>query len=451
MPIRWRVVFITVGTLAIALVLSGILTLTVLRSTLITHADDQLKAVVKVISTAPSNLTIGMPSNFALRIDHANGLREEVIPVQYESHPDFDACALLPSGSFANVGSKSGFGQWRCLRVLLPGLNIAATIVLPLDDVDRTSAGMANVLIVSGLGLALLGGLGAYLMTQRALRPLRDIERTAATIASGDLTERITTAPVNTEVGSLGASLNVMLARIASAFAARTESEARMRQFVADASHELRTPLAAVRGYGELYRMGAIQSQEELDDTMGRIEQSATRLGVLVEDLLHLARLDNNEPPTLTDVDLLTLACDGAADAAAIDQHRRIRVTGLQAETAPSVIVRGDAARLQQVVMNLVSNVLAHTPSTADLTIAVGQDGDFGVLEVRDTGPGIPAADRQRVFERFYRLDASRSRSQGGAGLGMAIVAAIVGSHGGTVELASPPLGTQVVVRIPLP
>jgi two-component system OmpR family sensor kinase len=207
-----------------------------------------------------------------------------------------------------------------------------------------------------------------------------------------------------------------------------------MRQFVADASHELRTPLAAVRGYAELYRQGAVREPDDIASAMSRIEGEAGRMGGLVEDLLTLARLDEQRPLAISPVDLTVLAADAAQDARAIDPGRRITVQGKSGPLRP-VVVQGDEAKLRQVVANLMSNALHHTPAGTPVELAVGLGSTPGqaVVEVRDHGPGVDPEKARKVFERFYRADPSRSRGTGGNGLGLAIAAAIVGSHHGRI------------------
>jgi two-component system OmpR family sensor kinase len=248
--------------------------------------------------------------------------------------------------------------------------------------------------------------------------------------------------------------MNVMLDRVEREIAARAQSEARMRRFLADASHELRTPLTSVRGFAELYRRGGTPPGPPLDEAMRRIEDEAGRMGVLVDDLLTLAHLDEERPMDSHPVDLLEIAADTIRDARARVPDRQVRLAGLGPSLAPVVVV-GDEARLRQVPANLVANALAHTPPDAKITVRVGvaeaasapavavgakRPGLMGVIEVSDTGPGIPPAHVPHIFERLYRVSQSRSRAEGGAGLGLAIVAAIVRAHGGRVELA--PSGT---------
>lgn len=328
-----------------------------------------------------------------------------------------------------------------------------ATIALPLGDITSTVHRAALLLWSSAVAILVIGVIAGTWAVRRSLRPLTEIEDTAAAIAAGDLSRRVPTAPETTEVGRLGAALNGMLSQIERAFGARTASEERMRRFVADASHELRTPLATIRGYGELYRMGALTEKDQVDDTMRRIEQSATRMGGLVEDLLALARLDADRPGRSEPVDLSVLAADAAHDLRALDPTRAVRLTTLDGGAGGPCLVSGDEPRLRQVLANLIGNVARHTPAGTPAEIAVGRRDDCAVLEVRDHGPGIPPEHIARVFERFYRVDSSRARvadgTGGGAGLGMAIVAAIVDAHSGKVELLQTE-GGGTTVRIAL-
>jgi two-component system OmpR family sensor kinase len=262
-------------------------------------------------------------------------------------------------------------------------------------------------------------------------------------------------------MGSLATSLNAMLTQIERAFAAQEASEVRMRQFVSDASHELRTPVATIRGYGELYRMGALDTTDKVDDTMLRIEDAARRMGTLVNDLLVLARLDEGRPVAREDVDLVALARDSVQDLHALDPTREVVLVPLLAEAAPddpagqvpdTLVVEGDSDRLRQVVTNLIGNVARHTPAGTPAEIALGirQADGVAVLEVRDHGPGLTEEQGKRIFERFYRADSSRTRESGGSGLGMAIVAAIAGAHGGHVEVSDTP-GGGLTVQVALP
>jgi two-component system OmpR family sensor kinase len=246
-----------------------------------------------------------------------------------------------------------------------------------------------------------------------------------------------------------------MLAHIETAFAARMASEARMRRFAADASHELRTPLVTIRGFSELYRQGALSTPEDVATAMGRIESEAKRMGAMVEDLLLLARIDEQRPLQQKPADLLLLAHDAVVDTQASDRSRAITLTGLGGAAPGPAPVLGDEAKLRQVLGNLVGNALRYTPEGSPIELAVGvraaPDGTRrSVIEVRDHGPGVSDEEAARIFERFYRADTSRTRETGGSGLGLAIVAAIVGAHAGEVRAEKTDGGgATLVVSLP--
>ncbi len=312
-------------------------------------------------------------------------------------------------------------------------------------------------LVVVGVGLLTLV-LAFFIATwtvSRSFRPLARVEKTAAAIAAGDLSRRVEIENPNTEVGRLGSSLNAMLAHIETAFAARMASEERMRRFAADASHELRTPLVTIRGFSELYRHGALSTPEDVATAMGRIESEAKRMGAMVEDLLLLARIDEQRPLQQKPADLLLMANDAVVDTQATDRNRTITLTGLDGAPPPRAPVLGDEAKLRQVVSNLVGNALRYTPEGTPIELGVGvRTGPDGarqsVIEVRDHGPGVPDEEAARIFERFYRADTSRTRETGGSGLGLAIVAAIVGAHSGSVRLGQTDGGgATLVVSVP--
>ncbi|RDI32674.1 two-component system OmpR family sensor kinase [Rhodococcus sp. AG1013] len=350
------------------------------------------------------------------------------------------------------VGSVGDPGQrWRALANSSPMGKV--TVAVSLSDVDDTVQRLVILQVVIGAVVLLVLGVLGYFVVRRSLRPLVEVEHTAAAIAAGDLDRRVPDhRGAGTEVGRLSAALNGMLAQIQTAFAATAasedsarRSEEKMRRFVADASHELRTPLTTIRGFAELYRQGAMTDTAVV---MARIEGQAARMGLLVEDLLMLARLDAERPIERAPVDLLAVASDAVHDARAVAPGRRI---GLEVLGGPGLAeVLGDVARLRQVLGNLVGNALSHTPEDAEVVVRVGTEGPNAVLEVSDTGPGLSAEAVERVFERFYRVDASRNRSSGGSGLGLSIVAALVSAHGGTVTLESAE-GEGAVFRVLLP
>ncbi|MCP2264703.1 sensor histidine kinase [Promicromonospora thailandica] len=473
-PLRARLVAIISLLLAAGLGIAGITTTTVVSTFLVGQVDEDLESAALNLSSTldslqPSTQQQGLPSDYYVRIVRE---RNEPETLGYWAVAQFGA-PQLPETTYAEAveavaahpkpfttrGTSSGSGAdtWRVVTVpaVYPtGERAVVYIALPLVGMNNTVSIVTRTLIMSGLGIVLLGGLTAWLLVERSLRSLRSVESTAAQIAAGDLTLRVPAAAPGTEMGSLAASLNAMLAQIERAFAAQEASEARMRQFVSDASHELRTPVATIRGYGELYRMGALDSPDKVDDTMTRIEDAARRMGTLVNDLLVLARLDEGRPIAREDVDLVALAHDSAQDLHALDPTREVTVTALDDgdDVPDTLVVEGDRDRLRQVVTNLIGNVSRHTPAGTPAEIALGARPDDGVavLEVRDHGAGLTEEQGRRIFERFYRADSSRTRESGGSGLGMAIVAAIVGTHGGHVEVADT-AGGGLTVRVTLP
>jgi len=319
-------------------------------------------------------------------------------------------------------------------------------VAIPLTDVDQT---LNRLLLVEGLvigGVLLALGLTAFFVVRLGLRPLDRMEVTAGAIAAGDLSRRVSPATPRTEIGRLGLALNRMLDRLEEAFAERQASEDRLRQFLADASHELRTPLASIRGYAELFRMGATQGREETELAMRRIEDESRRMGVLVEDLLTLARLDETPQLRREPVDLAKLARDVVTDAQATAPERPI---GVQ---APDVaIVSGDPHQLHQVLANLMRNALVHTPAGSAIEVSVHRAAQTVEIGVRDHGPGLPDGKRERLFERFWRAESGRERGKAGAGLGLAIVHDIVAAHHGSVSAANAAGGGALfLVRLPL-
>ena len=347
---------------------------------------------------------------------------------------------------FTVRGTAAGSRGWRVLTVPKAGDDGSVLIAGSLTDVvNNTERATASILLVGTLATMVMSLIG-YAVTTRALRPLLKVERTAAAIAAGDLGSRVEEYPIETEVGRLSYSLNAMLSRVETAFRAKGASEEKMRRFVQDASHELRTPLVTIRGYSELYRHGGIPAGEPLDMAMGRIEGEAKRMTQLVEDLLMLARLDEERPLDSEPVDLLVLAHDAVADARVNAPDRVVRLVGVDGNPPTSAPTIGDESKLRQVVVNLMTNALRYTPEGTPLEIAVGTRPVFAghsdsVIAVVDHGPGIPAEDAARIFERFYRGDASRQRETGGTGLGLAIVAAIAKQHDGGIRLTETPGG----------
>jgi two-component system OmpR family sensor kinase len=289
-------------------------------------------------------------------------------------------------------------------------------------------------------------GVVAWAVVRVGLLPLDRIGHTAGAIAGGDLSHRVEGADPRTEVGRLGIAFNAMLDRLEEAFARRKASEDRLRTFIADASHELRTPLASIRGYAELFRMGAARDPADTEKAMRRIEDEAARMGVLVEDLLTLARLDEVADVPYAEVDVASLARDAVDDARATAPDRDIELVSNGAAAG----VLGDAHALRQVLGNLLRNALVHTPSGTPIEVGVSTVPEAVRLEVRDHGAGLPTEDPNELFERFWRAEAGRERGRGGAGLGLAIVAGIVDKHGGRVSASNADGGgASFVVTLP--
>src|SRR4029079_19212661 len=341
--------------------------------------------------------------------------------------------------------------EWRAMSVR--GLRgELTTVAIDLSDVQSTVRALIYAQLGIGCAVLLVLGVAGYWVVHRSLRPLVEVEQTAAAIAAGQLDRRIPQRDPRTEVGRLSLALNGMLAQIQRAVASSEpsaeharSSEDRTRPVITDASHELRTPLTTIRGFAELYRQGAASDVELL---MSRIESESRRMGLLVEDLLLLARLDAQRPLERHRVDLLALASDAVHDAQSIAPQRDITMEVFDGPGTPEVL--GDEARLRQVLGNLVANALQHTPDTAGITVRVGTDKDTAVLEVCDEGPGMSKEDAHRVFERFYRADSSRARASGGTGLGLSIVDSLVFAHGGTVSVTTAPgKGCRFKVNLP--
>jgi len=325
-------------------------------------------------------------------------------------------------------------------------------VAVPVGQTVSTLNHLRNVeLLVTAVALVAAALLGWWLV-RVGMRPLRAVERTAEAIAAGELEQRVPGDAAKTEVGRLARALNVMLGKIEKAFAQRDETEAelrasesRMRQFVADASHELRTPLAAVSAYAELFERGASTRPADLARVMQGIKSETSRMGHLVDDLLLLARLDEGRPLDRQDVEIVELAAEAVRTAVTVGGQWPVRL-----EASHPVEVVGDRVRLRQVIDNLLSNVRAHTPPGMSAVVGVEQSDHEAIITVSDSGPGLSDDQAARVFERFYRADASRSRAHGGAGLGLSIVASIVRAHGGRVEV-SPRSGGGSVFTVHLP
>jgi len=483
-PLQVKLIVATLALVTVALALIGFFSVAALDGYLVGRLDAQLALVADRYTHEDDGFgpggggrRPGPPSPYLVQKRDANGGITGNLPNDSldskESPPRLPSDAAWFSehaGKAATVPAASGDGRWRVV-VQPTGDGDNVVVAASLDGIDATTRQLRLIdLVVSAVVLLAVAVLGAAIV-RASLRPLVDIEQTARAIAAGDLTRRVPDRDPRTEVGRLGRALNTMLAQIESAFGARAASEAsarrseeaarhsedRMRRFVADASHELRTPLTTIRGFAELYRQGAARDPAELDRLMRRIEDQAARMGLLVEDLLLLARLDQQRPLDRDPVDLLALAAEAVNDAHAVAPDRQIELvlgTG-DGDVGTALVVLGDDQRLRQVLANLVNNALTHTPAGSPVEVRVGTaplDGRPGAaVEVVDHGPGLTPEQTERVFERFFRADPARSSAAGGTGLGLSIVAALVAVHGGTVQVDSiPGRGARFRVVLPL-
>ncbi|NMD55388.1 MULTISPECIES: sensor histidine kinase [Tsukamurella] len=453
-PLRLSLVAVVVGLVFLGLLASGTALTAAMKDQLLSREDQALRQAAETWARPkppilPEPSRGGRPpTRFYQAVFLPDGRQLQISNPDFTQRPDLSGLGDL-DGDAVTVHSAGGGGpEWRVVQS--SSEYGVAFVAVTLTDVDSTLRAMVALeLLIGGGVLVIAGGLG-YLVVRRSLRPLEEVEATAEAIAAGDLTRRVPEAPAHTEVGRLSTSINTMLHQVQDSFdrVASSEEQARageerMRRFVGDASHELRTPLTSIRGFAELYRQGAT------DDTgfvMSRIESEAERMGLLVEDLLLLARLDARRPLAADTVDLVAVADDVVHAAQAREPGRDI---ALEAETG-TVALTGDRDRLHQVVTNLVSNALRHTPDEATVRVRLSEEPGAVVLAVADTGPGMEPDEAARVFERFYRTDTSRSRGSGGAGLGLSIVHSIVERHGGTVTVdTAPGAGATFTVRLP--
>jgi two-component system OmpR family sensor kinase len=462
--LRSQLVAIIMLLMIVTVGVTGLATVSLLRDGLVNRLDQDLQSNAEVVAREiyrDEDLSDGSLLRFYAAVVDDDG--NVVITNQPDGAADVadlgglsaDRIREVGREGFDVAGTAEGSQGWRAR--IFPFTNNDGYLVMAsrLSTVNESLQEATRIVFTSGLVTIALASLIGFGLVTRQFAPLARVERTAAAIATGDLSRRVAVERPNTEIGRLSRSLNAMLAHIERAFAARTASETKMRRFIADASHELRTPLVTIRGYSELYRQGALQEDEDVAAAMSRIESEAIRMGQLVEDLLTLARIDEQRPLEVRPLDLLVLGHDAAFDARATAPDRTVTVVGLDGGRPTSAPTTGDESRLRQVVANLMTNALRYTPSGSPIEIAVGvtpvlHGHSDSVLEVRDHGPGISEEDGARVFERFFRADSSRQRETGGSGLGLAIVAALVAQHDGTVRLEETPGGGATLsIRLP--
>lgn len=354
--------------------------------------------------------------------------------------------ATVPLGRAFTVESSDGSGDWRVYAAAGDDEGRQGQIVLvavPTAEVERSLRGLVVIELIAGAALLAVVSGGAWLILRRGLRPLEDMATTARSIDAGDLSQRVA-EDGHSEVGQLGHALNTMLGELEGAFAERDATEEKLRQFLADAAHELRTPLTSIRGFAELFRLGADTDHVDRDVIMRRIEEESTRMKALVDDLLLLARLDQTQPVETAPVDLAVLAADACSDAVAADRTRPVSL-----DAPEPVVVTGVKDHLRQAMANLVTNAVRHTPAGTALEVSATRDGDTAVVCVRDHGPGLSDEALAHVFDRFWQAD--KARVGKGAGLGLSIVSSIARRHGGTADAANAPDGGAVfTLRLPI-
>ncbi len=469
-PLRTQLVALLLGTVALVVALTSVAGSVALHDYLVNRIDVQLAAALEDPG-GPGGAGFGRPRRgggpdeggrdvavTTLDYDAEGRLSpRDVAELAAFGGPEVDDPTALPDGP-SDVPAVSGAGSWRVLAGDGSRTGGVRVVAVSLDGVRDT--GSQLLLINAAVGLIALAGAGvlAWAAVRRSLAPLVSVEETAEAIAAGDLTRRVREGDPRTEVGSLAASFNSMVDRFESAYSAQQQSESaaraseeRMRRFVGDASHELRTPLTSIRGFAELFRQGAAREPEQLARVMRRIEDEAARMGLLVEDLLLLARLDQQRPLRQETVDLLSVVADVVHDAATVYEDHTVRLVAPTGPGLPEVV--GDDPRLRQVFSNLVTNAVTHTARGTTVDVALHADHVTVTVTVTDDGAGMAPDVAERVFERFYRADASRSRTApqaSGSGLGLSIVAALVAAHGGSVEVTSTvDVGTCFLVRLP--
>jgi len=370
----------------------------------------------------------------AIRIAEPAGPPSDPMPL-----PDLSAAdiATLQAGDDVTVDAVDGSLRYLVVAAATSGGDLEVEAA-PLDEIDATMSSLLRRLLVGASITLVLAAAAVVLVLRHGLRPLRKVIATADAVAAGEREQRIPTDEGPTEIRHLSTALDHMLQRQRAALSAKEDSEARLRQFISDASHELQTPITSVLGWVQLERKGALD-EAGTAAAMERIEAESRRMSVLVEELLLLARLDEQRPLRLVATDLSAVALDAVTDARAVEPDRPISI-----DAPAAVIVQGDASRLRQVIDNLLRNVRVHTPPGAPAAVKVFVNGGRATLVVADTGAGIDPDSLPHVFDRFWRRDHSRTRATGGAGLGLAIVSALAAAHGGSVSAENDPAGGTV-------
>ncbi|WP_430591407.1 sensor histidine kinase [Humidisolicoccus flavus] len=500
-----KITWVIVVVVTIGFVITGVGTSNVLRDTLVSNVDRQLEDALSTF-TGPKigddavncNFDQRVPNTYYLAVVDSKGTLLCDNKQPNDIYPEVSLVTLDKVASVDSAFTLPAVNDSYSWRVVATPIAVSSTgtatqasyvtllIGVAMTDIERTM--VAFLLIFTGFGiLSLVLGAGiTRLLVVTALRGLRRVSTGAERFADGDYSTRIRAEDPRTEVGTLGHSLNTMLDRIDKAIEERDASVQQMRRFIGDASHELRTPLVSVRGYAELYRMGAITNPQDVASAMDRIEKEAKRMGTLVEDLLVLARLDERRPLRLEPVDLVPLVNDAASDSRASSMERTFTVIPLfasrryrpepqsdafgqqsfghhgngpapepvftPAPTTRPAVVMGDENGLRQVIANLIGNACRYTPEGSPIELGIGVDThtDLAHIHIIDHGEGVPVQMREQVFQRFFRMDRSRARETGGSGLGLSIVQGILEAHGGNIDIAETH-GGGATFRITLP
>lgn len=525
--LRTKITGVTVLLVTLGLLVAGVGTMTVLRNYLLSEVDRNNVSTVTTLNITKlqdDSCSISVADGYFVALVGADGVECENYPSQPPNLTSMDSDDLSTAKdpkafTLWNGGHST---QWRAVAVpaaTADGSTFAVVVAQNLDATNRTISSFALIFLGFGLSVVVLGAALTRVLVTSTFAPLRQVEGTAAAIANGNFSERLPGDTPNTEVGRLNRSLNTMLARIDRAFGDRAKTIEQMRRFVGDASHELRTPLVSVRGYAELYRMGALTTPDEVAQAMGRIEKEAIRMGGLVEDLLELARIDEAKPVQMAPVDLVPIAYDAASDAMASSPGREVTVVFVEPDSTPvadveddmsagtlepmqpqgrtpttvtrpialagarlarlrprrtrasavevleekvpeqdahlldtPAIVLADENKIRQLVTNLMGNAMRFTDATSPIEIGIGVDParQVATIDIVDHGDGIPPQIREKIFQRFWRADTSRTRETGGSGLGLAIVSGIVAAHHGSVEALETD-GGGATFRVALP
>ena len=485
MTLRSRLVLALVALSTVGLGVFGVTTYTLYERSLDRRLDDQLRDAVQPLGARLASDAAGLSDGpgfpggpqsgdgdaapdggrapggggfgfdtYAALITGDGQVLSSFDPGVTDARPDLpDDLTDTTARRLLTTGSVSGSGRWRVLvqpATATPGRIGPAVpdgsfvvVAAPTGEIEAQMTRLLQIEVAAAVALLVALAAGAWLVLRRGLRPLEEMASSAATITAGDLSERVEPADDRTEVGQLGLALNTMLDGIEGSFRERDATEARLRQFLADASHELRTPLTSIQGFAELFRLGAERSRVDLPVIMRRIEQEAGRMRVLVEDLLLLARLDETRPSAREPVDLTVLAADACSDAVATDPDRRVTL-----DAPAPVVVAGDADHLRQALANLVANAIRHTPPGSPVEVATRLSDGRATVTVRDHGPGLTGEQAAHAFDRFWQADTARAGA--GNGLGLAIVDGIAQEHGGRATVARAP-GGGAVFTVELP